>query len=473
MNVSVSATLAGYLPEPDLFDEAVDAGGRPRPPYAELLGALGRLDLEELASGVAAEVGERGVSFRADGKTESFHLDPVPRLLAADEWEALERGLLQRVRALDRFVADVYSERRIVAAGVVPQRALESCDHLESRLAELPPQPVYIGVAGLDVVRGADGVLRVLEDNVRTPSGMAYSLAAREVLEASLPSWLAERRRALGDVAGALLRTLRAAAPAGCDDPSVVLLSDGPENSAWWEHERLAVLLGLPIVTLADLGVRGERLEARVGRTRMPVDVVYRRTDEDRLSDERGELTPVGAALFEPLRAGKLGCVNAFGTGVADDKLIAAYVEDIVRFYLGEEPLLRSVRTYDPQVPEQQAEVQERLGELVIKPRSGFGGHGVVIAPHARPEDVRSAGEALAADPEDWVAQETVMLSTHPTVAGARLEPRHVDLRPFVLLAEEDGQVIQGGLTRVALERGALVVNSSQRGGGKDTWVMT
>jgi uncharacterized circularly permuted ATP-grasp superfamily protein len=474
--VSVSAAAPRkapvYMPDPGVFDEAVAADGRPRPPYAELLSALGEADLEELSAAIASEVRRRGVAFQADGRTESFHLDPVPRLLAATEWAELERGLRQRVRALDQFVADVYGERRIVAEGVVPEWALEGCDHLEPRLAELPPQALHIGVAGLDVVRGADGFLRVLEDNVRTPSGLAYSLAARAVLEVSLPQRAAERPRGLGDVAGALMRTLRAAAPNAGTDPTVVLLSDGPENSAWYEHERLAALLDVPIVTLADLSVRAGRLVARVNGRRSAVDVVYRRTDEDRLTDERGELTPVGAALFEPLRAGRLACVNAFGAGVADDKLITAYVEDMVRFYLGVEPSLRSVRTYDPQVPEQRATVLDRLSELVIKPRSGFGGHGVVVAPHARPEDVRAAGEAIAADPAGFVAQETVVLSTHPTVVGPRLEPRHVDLRPFVLLAGDDGQVVQGGLTRVALDRGALVVNSSQRGGAKDTWVV-
>ena len=475
--VSVSATAPretpAYTPDSGVFDEGVAADGRSRPHYAELLAGLLETDLEQLSAAFASEVRRRGVSFRADGRAETFHLDPVPRLLEPREWAALEHGLMQRVQALDRFVADVYGERRIVAEGVLPEEALQSCDHLEPRLAELPPQAVHIGVAGLDVVRGADGFLRVLEDNVRTPSGLAYTRAAREVLETCLPQPPAERPRGHGDVAGALMRTLRAAAPDASGDPTVVLLSDGKENSAWYEHERLAGMLGVPIVTLADLSVRGGRLMARVDGRRRVVDVVYRRTDEDRLTDERGELTTVGAALFEPLRAGRLACVNAFGTGVADDKLITAYVEDIVRFYIGVEPSLRSVRTYDPQVPEERATVLERIGELVIKPRAGFGGQGVLVAPHARPEDVRAAGAALAANPAAFVAQETVALSTHPTVVGRRLEPRHVDLRPFVLLAGDDsGQVIQGGLTRVALERGALVVNSSQRGGAKDTWVM-
>jgi uncharacterized circularly permuted ATP-grasp superfamily protein len=202
------------------------------------------------------------------------------------------------------------------------------------------------------------------------------------------------------------------------------------------------------------------------------VDVVYRRTDEDRLTDEHGELTAVGAALVEPLAAGTLACVNAFGTGVADDKLMHAYVEDMVRFYLGEEPLLASVRTYDPGVERERAEILDRIDELVVKPRGGYGGHGVVVAPHAETRDVRSVAEALAARPHDFVAQETVMLSTHPTAVEGRLEPRHVDLRPYVFVARGRAEAPPGGVTRVALDRGALVVNSTQGGGAKDTWVM-
>jgi uncharacterized circularly permuted ATP-grasp superfamily protein len=461
-----------YEPLDGVFDEAFFADGSVRPLYAELVGALGALDLAALGEEVAGEAAERGVSFVLDGVEDVFSLDPVPRLIAAEEWSLLSRGLAQRVRALDRFVADVYAEQRIVEAGVLPERVLESCDHFEPRLVGVAPPPVRIGVAGLDVVRGASGRFGVLEDNVRTPSGLAYALVARECLDARLPSWLADGRRPLDDSVELLGRALREAAPDGAGDPAIAVLSDGPENSAWYEHERLARLLDVPIVRLGDLSVRGGRLEARVGRGRMAVDVIYRRTDEDRLTDAGGELTDVGAKLWEPLEKGSLTCLNAFGTGVADDKLIHAYVERIVRFYLGEEPMLPSVTTYDPELPEQRDEVLDRIDELVIKPRSGFGGHGVVVAAHAEDEDVRAAARAVHADPASFVAQETVMISTHPTVVGDHLEPRHVDLRPFVYLAGDEALVVPGGLTRVALDAGALVVNSSQRGGGKDTWVM-
>jgi uncharacterized circularly permuted ATP-grasp superfamily protein len=469
----VAAPSVIYLPEPDAFDEAIEAGGTPRPHYSALLAALVETNLEQLAEDVRRDVRNRGVEFGGEDRPEPFRLDLVPRLITAHEWELLERGLAQRVRALDRFVADAYGRQEIVEAGVLPARVLESCDHFEARLVGLPPPPVRVAIAGLDVVRGPDGRFHVLEDNVRTPSGATYVLAARETLDRHLPPGLAERRRPLGDVLDTLAETLQAAAPDGIDDPSVVLLTDGPENSAWYEHERIARALSIPLVTCADLGVAAGRLLARVDGRRVPVDVVYRRTDEDRLEDEHGRLTDVGAALLDPVRAGTLTCVNAFGAGVADDKLVHAYVEEIVRFYLAEEPLLGSVPTFDVGVPDLRSAVLERIDELVIKPRAGFGGEGVVVGPHAERAEAHDIAAELSRDPEAYVAQETVMLSRHPTVSEGRLEPRHVDLRPFVLLAGDTARVIPGGLTRVAPSRDALVVNSSQQGGAKDTWVLS
>jgi uncharacterized circularly permuted ATP-grasp superfamily protein len=456
-----------YEPESGCYDEALLPSGAPRPPYLELFRRLADAGVGELAERVAAEARATGVAFGGEGDSQPFHVDPVPRLFGAEEWEALEAGLIQRVLALEAFVADVYGERQIVRAGRVPARVVETCDHLEPRLSELPAPPVRIGVAGLDVVRDADGVLRVLEDNVRTPSGIAYMTAARDSVAAALPE-LAGSRRSLDRAFHLLGLTLAAPAP----DGFAVLLSDGPSNSAWYEHLRIAGELGLPLVTLGDLDCARGRLHATIDGRRRPVDVVYRRTDEDRLTDENGELTAVGAALYEPMRAGTLTCVNGFGTGVADDKLVHAYVEEMIRFYLHEEPLLPSVHTYYLDDPDSLAEVVERLDELVIKPRSGHGGHGVVVGPHAKVADLRDLSHAIRRDPHDYVAQDTIMLSRHPTVIDGRLEPRHVDLRPFVFVTPGGAAVAPGGLTRVALDRGALVVNSSQHGGGKDTWVL-
>jgi uncharacterized circularly permuted ATP-grasp superfamily protein len=467
------AAAGPYAPETDAFDEALEPDGTPRPAYARLLEKLAGLDVAALREALFEDSRERGVSFGGEDGPEPFRLDPIPRLITASEWEQLERGLAQRVRALDRFVADAYGGHEIVRAGVLPARVLESCDHFEPRLAGLPAGPVRVAVAGLDVVRDTNGRFRVLEDNVRTPSGIAYLLAAREALDRHLPAGLVAGRRPLDGTIDAVGETLRAAAPEGVDEPVVVLLSDGPSNSAWYEHERLAEALSIPLATLADLEPSGERLQTRVDGRPTPVDVVYRRTNEDRLEDESGKLTDVGAALFEPIRAGTLTCVNAFGAGVADDKLVHAYVEEMVRFYLGEEPLLGSVPTYDLGVPEVCAKALERIDELVVKPRAGYGGHGVVVAPHARSGDVRETAEEISESPGDFIAQEMVMISRHPTAAESGLEPRHVDLRPFVLLTHDTVRVVPGGLTRVALSRDALVVNSSQEGGAKDTWVLS
>jgi carboxylate-amine ligase len=252
----------------------------------------------------------------------------------------------------------------------------------------------------------------------------------------------------------------------------VVVLSDGPRNSAWFEHETIARRLAVPLVSLADLEPRGGRLFARVGSRLQQVDVVYRRTDEDRLADDRGRPTPLADALLDPMRRGNVACFNAFGSGLGDDKLVHAYAEDMVRFYLGEEPLVESVPTYDLGDPEAFELALERLDEMVVKPRTGYGGFGVVIVPHATREDRDLIEREIRAAPSRYIAQETIALSRHPTVCGERLEPRHIDLRPFVVTAGDDVSVIPGGLTRVAFNKGALVVNSSQNGGGKDTWVL-
>jgi uncharacterized circularly permuted ATP-grasp superfamily protein len=459
--------------EADPFDEGLASGPHATEPDRLLHDSLASVDLDVLSAAVASDVGARGVSFGTAEGERAFRIDPVPRLFGAEQWRELSAGIVQRVRALELFVRDVYGAQSIVREGIVPERALAGAQHYEPALAgtgELVRS--WITVAGLDIVRDSDGVFKVLEDNLRTPSGIAYAVATREVLDAHLPaSGLSVR--SLQDAFATLGEALRQAAPvAAGDDPTIVLLSDGKGNSALWEHVTIAEQIGVPLVLAEQLSVRRGRLYARLPGGERAVDVVYRRTDEDRLHDEHGEPTHVARLLLEPVLEGTLACVNAFGTGVADDKLLHAYVEDMVRFYLGEEPLLASVETYDPAQPGVLEMVLERIDELVIKPRSGHGGYGVVICPHARAEDVRAVAAKLQRSPESFVAQETVMLSTHPTVNEGRLEPRHVDLRPFAIASGDDVHVLPGGLTRVAFDAGALVVNSSQNGGSKDTWVL-
>jgi uncharacterized circularly permuted ATP-grasp superfamily protein len=454
------------------FDEAIDAEGNPRPEYADVLGALRDRDLAKLAGQISAELTARGVCFGGWPDARPFHVDPVPRILTAPAWAQLRTGLSQRVRALNRFLDDVYGARRIVEAGVVPARVVDGSAGYEPLMREIEvPGQIHAHCAGLDVVRDGTGNFAVLEDNLRTPSGVAYAGAAREAVLARLPRRSVRPQPLSGGVVG-LAEALRGAAPDGRRDPTIVLLSDGAANSAWYEHAAIARRLGLAVVTLADLEVVEGRLWQRGGAGRRQVDVVYRRTDVDRLSSPDGRLTALGELLLEPLRRGTVACVNAFGNGVADDKLVQAYVEEMVRFYLDEEPVLPSVRTYDLGDAEIREDVLGRLGELVVKPRDGYGGVGVVIGPRAGSEALEAAAAAIRARPDAWVAQETVALSTHPTVCEGELVPRHVDLRPFVYTSPRGVRVLAGGLTRVALRKGSLIVNSSQDGGAKDTWVL-
>jgi uncharacterized circularly permuted ATP-grasp superfamily protein len=434
---------------------------------------LAGLDLTRLADRVASDLRGRGVTFPTVSGDDDFRVDPVPRLITAAEWAPLAAGLAQRVRALERFVDDAYGSQRIVAAGVVPRAAITTAQYFEPRLVGLENPPrTWIALAGLDIVRDADGEFKVLEDNLRTPSGLAYAIAARQAITSNLPFPDGLDVHSLDDAFAMLGRTIRAAAPAGVDDPAIVVLTDGPHNAAHYEHSTIATQLGLPLVVPADLRARAGRVEALVDGRHRPIDVIYRRTDEDRMFDPAGRPTPLGEIVGEALLAGRVSLVNAFGTGLADDKLLHAYVEDIVRFYLDEEPLLASVPTYDLNRPDQLAIVLERIDELVIKPRGGQGGAGIVVCPHAQPACVARIAAAVRARPELYVAQEMIMLSRQPTVCDGRLEPRHVDLRPFVMARGEQIDVIPGGLTRVALDAGALVVNSSQNGGAKDTWVL-
>jgi uncharacterized circularly permuted ATP-grasp superfamily protein len=456
------------------FEEGIGGGRHATAHDRQVWESIGSRDLRELSAAVARDTQRRGVSFESADGAQGFRIDPIPRVIDAEEWGVLSTGVAQRVRALELFVRDVYGERRIVQAGVVPARSLDSARHYEPKLAGMGEEiSSWITVAGLDVVRDSDGSFKVLEDNLRTPSGIAYAVATREVMGGHLPPPAGLHVRSLDSAFQTLGEGLRAAAPSAAgENPLVVLLSDGKLNSAFYEHAAIARDLGLPLVLHGQLSVRRGRLFARLPGGEQAVDVVYRRTDEDRLADDHGRPTGIAELLLEPVLKGTLACVNAFGTGVADDKLLHAYVEEMVRFYMSEEPILQSVPTYDPSQPGVLEMILQRIDELVIKPRTGHGGHGVVIGPHARAEDLKKAAAELASAPERFIAQETVMLSRHPTVTDGHLELRHIDLRPFAISSGESVHVLPGGLTRVAFERGALVVNSSQNGGSKDTWVL-
>ena len=394
-----------------------------------------------------------------------FALDPLPRILTADEASALRNGVAQRVRALELFLADVYGEQRTLADGLVPRRAVEKSPHYEPAMRGAPVTR-WISFAGLDVARSPDGRFSVIEDQVRMPSGLAYAVAARETLRDLLPVSAPQ-----ADLSGAyaeLARALREATPA--DEPRMVLLCEGRDAAAWWEHQLLGRLLDAPAVTLADLQRRGDRLLAWIDGHPRPVDLVYQRTEEDRFTGPDGRRTAVGEALLEPCCAGTLACVNAPGSGVADDKVVHAHVDRLVRELLGEEPLLPSIPSFDLGDDEDRRTALDRLDSLVVKPRGEMGGDDVVLWRDAGGKVREQTLALLEREPAGWIAQELVTLSVHPTVCEGELRPCHVDLRPYVLVSD-GGVAVAGALSRVALEPGSMIVNSGQGGGAKDTWL--
>lgn len=453
----------------DGYDEDRDEHGVPRAGYAQLLDALSAVDLPELSAAVTRHLERDGVNFGGD----RFVVDPVPRLLSAAEWDNMARGLEQRARALNRFLRDAYGDQRVVADGIVAEETMLDAEGFEPDLmGRLPPHEAPAAVIGFDVVRAPSGEFLVLEDNVRTPSGIAYAVAARAAVAEELPKTSLKPRSIDPLIYEQLGRCLRAAAPLGSSSPLIVLLSDGPQNVAYFEHSQAAERLGIALVTPDDLSPEGSELRVKLpdGRS-AAVDVVYRRTDEDRVRDEHGEMTDVAGRLLPAWLSGNVGLVNGFGNGVADDKLVHSHVEDFIRLYLEEEPLIRSVPTQSLNTEADAREAISRLRELVIKPRHGHGGKGVVIGAHADEADLAELASELEANPERYISQPTVALSKHPTVIDGELAPRHVDLRVFAFCGD-DVELAPGGLSRVALEPDALVVNSSQQGGGKDTWVI-
>jgi uncharacterized circularly permuted ATP-grasp superfamily protein len=370
--------------------------------------------------------------------------------------------------ALDAFVRDAYGERRIVEAGRVPERVIENGEFYEPDMQGLE-QPVWAGFAGLDVIRDAAGEFRVLEDNLRMPTGIGFAPLAWEVVGAMMGPALPEREPA--DAEGALERfaaILRGLAPGGDGDPSMVVLGDGFENDAQWEISEVAFRMGLPMVTLDDLSERDGRSYARVAGSRRPVDVVYRRSNYHLLRDDDGRPSALARKLLEPMRQGTLAVVNPPGVGIADDKLAHVYVPEMIRFYLGEEPLLASADSYDLTDEAAREDALSRLGKMVVKVRHRVGGEGVLIG-----EEAESARDDIQERPQDFIAQELVELSRHPTLRDGELAKRRIDLRPLIAHGGGDGgAIVLGGLTRVALGEDSKVVNMAQGGGVKATWVV-
>jgi carboxylate-amine ligase len=471
------AVLTGY--QPTGFDEVVALGGRVLPHYGWLFRALDQIGLEGIGLREAdrdAEQRTRGVTFRVsdDAEDRLFPLDLIPRIVTADDWTTLQSGLTQRVRALEMFLADVYGERSAIADGVIPE-SLASPAHGWSEHGTLARDGLpRAAVSGIDLVRDGGDQWLVLEDNLRVPSGIGYAITSRRLVRSVLPEL--EPPAGVVPVEGVpelLSKTLLAAMPPKAGpDGNIALLTAGPIDSAWYEHQLLAESMAATLVVPGELAVLdGAVYQCQPGAEPRRLDVLYRRLDEETLVAATGS---DGQPLFEPLRAamldGTVSVVNALGNGIGDDKAVYAYLPAMIEYYLGERPLLSNVPTYHCLDPDQRAEVLDRLDELVLKPVDGYGGIGIVIGPHADAQELLEVAEHIRAAPDHWVAQEMIQLSTHPTFAGDRIEPRAVDLRAFVFHGERP-EVAPAALTRVA-PAGSMIVNSSRGGGAKDTWIL-
>ncbi len=461
------------------WDEMLEPTGVPRVPYRALHDALQPLssrDLDERAAARDRAFRDQGITFSLSGEERPFPLDLIPRILSAAEWATIESGVVQRVKALEAFLADVYGAGKIFDEGVVPRSVVTSSSHYHREAHGIsPPNGVRVHVSGIDLVRDEAGRFCVLEDNLRTPSGISYVVENRRTMARVFPELFATHRvRPVSGYPARLLEALRASAPAGVTDPTVVVLTPGVYNSAYFEHSFLARQMGVELVEGRDLVCRENLVSMRTTDGEQRVDVIYRRVDDDFLDPLhfRPESVVGCPGLLNAARAGTVTIANAVGNGVADDKLIATYVPAIIEYYLDEEAILPNIETYrlaDDGVLEW---ALERLDQLVLKPVDGSGGYGLVIGPQASDETLAELAETVKKAPRQWIAQRVVSLSTSPTQIGDRLRPRHIDLRPFAI---NDGQkiwVAPGGLTRVALPEGSLVVNSSQGGGSKDTWVL-
>jgi uncharacterized circularly permuted ATP-grasp superfamily protein len=463
------------------FDEMFARDGGVRPNYAELHAQVARLPAEELYRRQQAcerSFLHQGITFTVYGDHQATEriipTDLLPRIITAADWARVETGLKQRIQALNLFLRDVYHDGRVLKDGLVPRSLVYGSRHYRREMRRLPvPFGAYVNVCGTDLVRREDGAFVVLEDNLRVPSGVSYMLANRDVVRRAFPNIFRRAGvRPIEHYPQELLATLRSLAPHQ-DDASIVVLSPGVFNSAYFEHAFLARQMGVELVEGRDLLVNDNMVYARTTSGLQRVDVVYRRIDDDFIDplSFRADSTLGVPGIFNAYRAGNVVIANAPGTGIADDKAVYAYVPRLIRYYLSEEPILESVETFLCREPASCQHVLQNLDKLVVKAVGESGGYGMLVGPHATQAERAAFADKLRHDPENYIAQPTIQLSTAPCFIDGNIEPRHVDLRPFVLHGERT-VVVPGALTRVALRRGSLVVNSSQGGGSKDTWVL-
>lgn len=474
--------LQGYDPN-GFFDEMFASPTEVRRHY----GRFGKLfeqitpeEFDERRTDLDLSFMRQGVTFNVYGDSQGteriFPFDLVPRIISASEWEYLERGLIQRITALNLFLHDLYHEQRIIKDGVIPAYYILSARHFRREFAQVKvPKDIYIHICGTDLIRGGDGSWMVLEDNGRTPSGVSYVLENRQAMKRTFPQLFEETGvRPVDHYPQELLKMLQYIAPNGVADPNVVLLTPGAANSAYFEHTYLARQMGIQIVEGRDLLVRDARVFMRTTKGLQPVHVIYRRIDDDFLDPtvfRRDSVLGV-PGLISAYRAGNVSLANSVGTGVADDKVMYYFVPKMIKYYLDQDPIIPNVPTYLASEEPDRKYILENLEKLVVKAANESGGYGMLMGPRSTKEEIAEFRTRIEADPRNYIAQPMISLSTHPTHIGdAKFEGRHVDLRPFILYGEKP-VIVPGGLTRVALRKGSLVVNSSQGGGSKDTWVL-
>ena len=474
--------LLGHYELGSAYDEMLDERLEPRPHYARLTERLRQTSVEEFSRRKAMldlSMRQDGVGFTVyraeEGIERVWPMDPVPRIIPAHEWRQIEAGLVQRITALNHFLWDIYHEQHILRDGVVPARlVLQGSSFRREFVGANVPKRIYIHICGTDLIRAADGSYLVLEDNGRTPSGVSYMLQNRQVLKRVLPTLFNDYDVLPNDeYPAALLDVLQYIAPESAATPTTVLLSPGMYNSAYFEHSFLAQRMGIELVEGRDLVVDSNRVFMRTTRGLQRVDVIYRRIDDDFLDPLtfRADSVLGVPGLVNAYRAGNVALANSIGTGIADDKGVYPFVPDMIRYYLKQDPLLPNVETFRPEVPAHMSHIMAHLEDMVVKRVNESGGYGMLVGPASTAEQREDFRRAIQAAPRDFIAQPTIQLSTHPTFVDGRIEGRHVDLRPFVLCGERV-VVTPGGLTRVALPKGSLVVNSSQGGGSKDTWIL-
>lgn len=468
----------------DFCDEMLAEDGQVRPHYGAVHDGFGKLDAAEWAQRQTATdlaFMRSGVTFTvyndSQGTERIFPFDLVPRVIPATEWDLIERGLVQRITALNLFLHDIYHDQKILRDRVIPPPYVLGAKHFRREFMGVKvPKDIYVHICGSDLIRGRDGGYLVLEDNLRCPSGASYMLENRAALKRAFPKlYQAARVRPVDGYASELLKVLQHIAPQniGNEVPNTVLLTPGVYNSAYFEHAFLARQMGIPIVEGRDLVVRDARVYMRTTAGLMPVDVIYRRIDDDFLDPSvfRPDSILGVPGLVNAYRSGNVSLANSIGTGVADDKVIYYFVPRIIKYYLGEEPILPNVETFLASEPQDRTYILENLGKLVVKSANEAGGYGMLMGPWATKEEIEEFRKLIIANPRNFIAQPPISLSRHPTWCDTGFEGRHVDLRPYVLYGEKI-VVTPGGLTRVALTKGSLVVNSSQGGGSKDTWVL-